>query len=223
MNALQAALVDWVVRGTEPPASIYPRLANGDLAADTKEAMGFPAIPGAPGPTGMAVGLMDYDYGSSLDYNDFSGSIARQPPAIRQIIPAMMPKVNQDGNETVGIGSVLHQAPLGTYTGWNVIAAGFFKGQPCGGGLTGGYIPFAKTQAERLASNDPRPSLEERYGTHEGYVCRVKEIATQSVARRFLLQGDADRLLAETQESPVLLPASSGAQAKAVADRLCRR
>ena len=121
---------------------------------NTQEAMGFPSIPGAPSPTGMAVGLIDYDFGPELRANDFSGVITRQPPGIKQIIGPLMPKVGADGNETAGVPSVLHQAPLGTYTGWNVVGAGFFKGQPCGGGLVGGYIPFARTQAERAASGD---------------------------------------------------------------------
>jgi hypothetical protein len=58
------------------------------------------------------------------------------------------------------VASVLHQAPLGTYTGWNVFAEGFSKGKNCG--LVGGYVPFAKTKVERLAAGDPRLSLEER-------------------------------------------------------------
>jgi hypothetical protein len=36
--------------------------------------------------------------------------------------------VNKDGNDEMGVPSVLHQAPLGTYVGWNVAAAGFYKG-----------------------------------------------------------------------------------------------
>jgi hypothetical protein len=40
------------------------------------------------------------------------------------------------------------------------------KGKICN--YAGGKIPFAETRAERLASGDPRPSLEERYGIHEG-------------------------------------------------------
>ena len=52
----------------------------------------------------------------------------------------------------------------GPISGWNVTAAGFDKGKICM--LNGGFIPFAKTKAERLASGDPRPSLEERYGNH---------------------------------------------------------
>lgn len=221
MNALQVALVDWVVRGTEPPPSVYPTHAAGDLAANTAEAMGFPAIPGAPSPAGMAIGLMDYDFSDRLDYNDFSGVITRQPPGLRGILPALMPKVGADGNELSGIGSVLHRAPLGTYTGWNVTAAGFFKGQPCGGGLTGGYIPFARTRAERLAAGDPRPSLQERYGTQAGYMCAVRATAVQQVERRFLLPADADRLLAQASAGAALAGLDASEEAGATARRLC--
>jgi hypothetical protein len=121
---------------------------------------------------------------------------------IRQTLPMLAPKVDADGNETSGVPSVLLLAPLGTYTGWNPIARGFFKGdiQPLGGG----YIPFAKTKAERMASGDPRLSLEERYGTHEKYVERVKAAAAQLIDQRFLLPDDAARLIKQADESSVL-------------------
>jgi hypothetical protein len=70
--------------------------------------------------------------------------------------------------------------------------------------LSGGYIPFAATKAERLAKNDPRPSLEERYATHAGYVEAVKKAAAKAVAERFLLPADADRLVREAAASDVL-------------------
>lgn len=215
MNALQVALVEWVAKGRAPPPSVYPTLAAGDLAANTAEAMGFPRIPNTPGPTGMAIGVMEYDFGDRLAYNDFSGVITRQPPAIRKIIPALMPRVNADGNEMAGIPSVLHQAPLGTYTGWNVVAGGFFKGQPCGGGLTGGYIPFARTEAEREAARDPRPSLEARYGNRAGYACAVRGAARRAVAARMLLPADAERLVAEATASTAL---PEGGEARTCAD-----
>lgn len=223
MNALQRALAAWVVSGTEPPASVYPRLADGTLVPATKDAMGFPDLPGRPNPTGMAVGLMDYDFGPELDLNSFAGVITKQPPGIRQTIPAMMPRVNGDGNEVAGIGSVLHQAPLGTYTGWNVTAAGFFKGQPCGGGLTGGFVPFQPTRAAREAAGDPRASLEERYGTKAGYVCAVRAAAAREVERGFLLARDGERLLRHAGESDVLAGVEPGADGAAVAARLCAR
>lgn len=223
MNALQRALAAWVASGTEPPASVYPRLADGTLVPATKDAMGFPDLPGRPTPTGMAVGLMDYDFGPELDLNSFAGVITKQPPGIRQTIPAMMPRVDPDGNEVAGIGSALHQAPLGTYTGWNVTAAGFFKGQPCGGGLAGGFIPFQPTRAARQMAGDPRPSLEERYGTRAGYVCAVRAAAAREVERGFLLALDGERLLRRAGEGDVLANAEPAADGETVAARLCAR
>jgi hypothetical protein len=171
-------------------------------------------------PTGLAIGLFDYDYGDQLNYEDFRGVITKQPPAIRHIVPPLMPKLDADGNETAGVPSVLHQAPLGTYTGWNVTSDGFFKGQPCGGGLIGGYIPFAKTKAERLASNDPRLSLEERYGSQKGYGCVVRKAAARSVKAGFLLQADADRLIKEADAANIL-PASAADEQKSAEARAC--
>jgi len=221
MNALQAALAAWVLHGTEPPPNAYPRLADGNLVPNTHQAMGFPAIPGTPSPTGMAVGLVDYDFGPGLRANDFSGVITRQPPAIRQIIPARMPKVGGDGNETSGMPSVLHQAPLGTYTGWNVVAAGFFKGQPCGGGLVGGYVPFARTAAERAASGDPRQSLQERYGTRDGYMCVVRAAAARSLKAGFLRPADAQRLAGEAERTDAFIAIESSDAARDTARQIC--
>ena len=114
----------------------------------------------------------------------------------------LVPKTDADGNEVGGIPSVLHQAPLGTYLGWNVTPSGYLKGRGCG--FSGGFIPFARFSAEREASGDPRQSLEERYGSHEAYVARVRDAAKRLVERRFLLQDDADRLIREAEASAVL-------------------
>ena len=81
-------------------------------------------------------------------------------------------------------------------------ARGFHKGKLCD--YVGGMIPFAKTRAERVASGDPRLSLEERYGTHAGYVQAVSKAAANAVAAGFLLQADADALIAEADASNVL-------------------
>jgi len=202
LRALQAALVDWVVKGTLPPRSQYPRLDRGELVAPTQAAMGFPTIPGVPLPDGILTPLYEYDFGTQFHYNDVSGVITIQPPPIRQTLPTMVPKVDADGNEQVGVASVLHQVPLGTYTGWNTVASGFYKGHIRTN--EGSFIPFTRTKAERLASGDPRPSLEERYGTHEKYVALVRAAAERLVRGRFLLQGDAERLIAQAEASRVL-------------------
>jgi hypothetical protein len=203
MRALTVALVDWVTKGTEPPPSRYPRLDQGQLAAANKAAIGFPTIPGAPSPDGVVNPVYDYDFGPDFNYNDESGLITKQPPDVKQILPTLVPKVDRDGNDLGGVPSVLRQVPLGTYLGWNTIAAGFDKGKVCT--LSGGYLPFAKTKAERVASADPRPSLEERYGSHQGYVDAVKAAAEKALAEHFLLRVDADRLVAEAAASDVLV------------------
>ncbi len=198
-RALMVDLIDWVTRGTAPPASRYPLLSHGDLVKATAAATGFPSIPGVPSPDGLVNSLLDYDFGPDFKYNDLSGLITKWPPAIKQVIPTLVPRVNKDGNDEVGVPSVLHQAPLGTYVGWNVTAAGFNKGRICG--LNGAVIPFAKTKAERVASGDPRPSLEERYASHDAYVGAVKTAAASAVKERFLLPEDADRLVAQAVAS----------------------
>jgi hypothetical protein len=199
---LLVALVDWVTKGTEPPPSRYPRLDHGDLAPATKAAIGFPDIPGTPSPDGLVNAIPEYDFGPDFKYNDLSGVIAKEPPAVKRIIPTLVPKVDADGTDLGGVPSVLRQAPLGTYVGWNVTAAGFNKGKICT--LNGGYLPFAKTKAERLAHGDPRPSLEERYGSHSAYAAVVKAAADKAVNERFLLREDADRIVREAEASNVL-------------------
>jgi hypothetical protein len=202
LRALQTALVEWVGKGTLPPPSQYPRLDRGELVPPTQAAMGFPAIPGVPFPDGILTELYQYDLGPQFHYNDLSGIITLQPPAIRQILPTLVPRVDADGNEVAGVASVLHQVPLGTYTGWNTNASGFYKGRIRTN--TGAVIPFAKTKAERIAAGDPRPSLEERYGTHEKYVAQVRAAAERLVRGRYLLPDDADRLIAQAEASKVL-------------------
>jgi len=66
--------------------------------------------------------------------------------------------------------------------------------------------------------------VEERYGTLEGYVCVVQQAASQAVHDRFLLQGDADRLVAAARSSTVLpADADSSPPDRQIARGLCAR
>ena len=219
-QALLVVLKDWVDRGTLPPPSEYPTLKDGTLVRADGSAMDFPVIPGVSRPDGIANPLLNYDLGAEFNYNDLTGVIAQEPPAIRSVIEPLVPKVNGDGNEVGGIHTVLQQAALGTYLGWNISASGFAKGQFCS--LAGSYIPFAKTKADRLAAYDPRLSIEERYGTQHGYVCVVKKAAQALVRQRFLLNEDADRLVMRAQASHLLpMAAESSEGAVQTAKELC--
>lgn len=201
VNAIRYHFRRWVMQDILPPDSVWPRKHQGNLVQPTKAAMGFPTIPGVPAsaPTGLINPVLDYDFGPDWNYTDASGVTSIVPPIVKQVIPALVPKVDSDGNELGGVPVVLREAPLGTYMGWNITNGGFHNGKICN--YAGGWIPFAKTQAERLASKDPRLSLQERYGNHAGYMNVVRAAAARAVAAGFLLQADADALIAQANAS----------------------
>jgi hypothetical protein len=210
VNALRFHFRNWVMNGTPPPPSRYPTLAGKNLVDPTSAAMGFPTIPAVlasanpNAPNNFIQAMLDYDWGPGLDYSENIGFHSFEPPVIKQVIKQKVPRVDADGNEIGGVPVVLLQAPLGTYLGWNVTASGFHRGKVCN--YQGGWIPFAKTQAARLANGDPRLSLEERYGTHAGYVAAVQAAAANAVAQGFLLPADASALIAAAAASNVLNP-----------------
>jgi hypothetical protein len=208
VNALRAHFRSWVMRGTPPPSSRYPLLANGTLARADKASLGFPTLPGlratVPEPD-FIVPVLDYDWGPEFNAVDGSGIPSLAPPRIKRVLDMFAPTVDADGNERGGVPVVLLDAPLGTYLGWNVTADGampFHRNQICN--YLGGMIPFARTAAERQAARDPRPSLEERYGSHAGYVAAVRKAAARAVAEGFLLPEDAAELVSLAEASHVL-------------------
>jgi hypothetical protein len=127
VNALRAHFRSWVMRGTTPPPSRYPLLANGTLARADKASLGFPTLPGlratVPEPD-FIVPVLDYDWGPEFNAVDGSGIPSLAPPRIKRVLDMFAPTVDADGNERGGVPVVLRDAPLGTYLGWNVTADG---------------------------------------------------------------------------------------------------
>jgi Alpha/beta hydrolase domain len=208
VNALRVHFRNWVMKGTPPPPSRYPMLAQQTLAEANKTALGFPTLPGlratVPEPD-FIMPVLDYDWGPQFNMQDGSGIASNAPPRIKQVLKMYAPKVDADGNEQGGVPVVLLDAPLGTYLGWNVTAGGampFHKDQICN--YVGGMIPFARTAEERKANADPRPSLQERYVSHDGYVAAVTKAASRATAEGFLLQEDASALIDAAKVSAVL-------------------
>ena len=209
LAALLIATIDWVTKGTAMPPSSYPKLSDATLVPATKAAMGFPTIPNAPSPDGIINSAFDYDFGPQFVHPDMSGIMTTVPPTIKRVIPTYVPKVDADGNEVPGVKPLLARMPLGTYLGWNVTSTGWYKGKACA--FSGGFIPFAKTKAERLASGDPRPSLEERYGSVWAYYYGAIVYLNDLVAQRFLTVDAANRQLNQLLNQ---LQATGGAFAK---------
>ena len=209
MRALLVAFTAWARDGVAPPPSAVPRIADGTLLPP--ENVRFPVIPaneygGVPRPAVRFLGVTNplrvLDFGPQYAAAESSGIVTLEPPrqgdrAYRLLVPSVDP----DGNDVAGIRSVHLQAPIGTYTGWNLGRAGRFEDGFCS--LQGSFIPFARTRAERQATGDPRPSIEERYPTPEAYVATVRRAAEQLVAQRYLLADDAIQLIAQAEREGI--------------------
>jgi hypothetical protein len=210
LRALLMALDDWVVKGTEPPASRVPRRSDGtavmvqprpgyQTGLVPQDKLGFPTIPGVTY-TGVITTRYFLDFGPKLD----DGIVSHYPPSLqkRPTYPIFVSKVDPDGNEVAGIRLPPVEAPMATTTGWALRRDGFGTNDGCE--ASGQHVAFAKTKAEREAAGDPRLSLEERYKTHEGYVAAVRRAAEKLQRDRFLLPADVERYAQEAQASTVL-------------------
>ncbi len=176
LRALLKNLDDWVVRGTLPPDSRSPNLADGSLVEDSVKQLAAP-IPGVPY-TGMHVSA------SSEDLTVF-------PSRIRGEYKVYVPKIDADGNAVGGIRLPVHAVPKATYTGWNPRSEGYGTTSLCA--LQGGAVAFAETKDERMKNNDPRLSVQERYATAADYVAKVDAVAKKLVSERLMLEEDAQR------------------------------
>jgi hypothetical protein len=174
LRALLVDLDDWVEKGVAPPASRIPRLADGTLVAP--DATGFPTL------------LEFHVVRTTNALARFGDWVQPKPEGGAQYRP-LVATVGADGNELAGIRLPDIAAPLATYTGWNAYKAPFPEGELCD--RDGSYAPLAKSRAERAKSGDPRPSLEELYGDHAGYVAKITAAAHALVRERLLLPEDA--------------------------------
>jgi Alpha/beta hydrolase domain len=172
LRALFVALEEWVRTGSAPPSSRVPSIARGTAVA--AEAVEMPTMPG------VALSPGANRIGPPVDW-------VEAPARLDNFYGTRVCAVDADGNEVAGIQLPPIAVPLGTYTGWNV-----YRAQPCElCDRDGSLIPFARTRSEREAASDPRPSLEERYGSRDIYAARVEATTTALVADRLLLPPDA--------------------------------
>jgi hypothetical protein len=199
LRALLVALDEWADQGIEPPRSSYPDTRRGTLATIGEVARTFPNIPGVTFPT-VVNGLNTLDFGPM--FGPRGGRLTVLPPSIGASYQVLIPTADRDGHDVAGIHSVDIAVPVGTNTGWNLYPAGPRGKDLCG--LTGSFFAFAETRDARLASGDPRRSLEERYGDHAGFVRAVRRAAEDAVAQRTLLAEDADVMIKMAEDSDIL-------------------
>lgn len=181
----------WVAEGVEPPDSRHPRIDDG-TAAPTRKLRGvMDAIPNANYPRRHPLPHRR-DYALKADVEQ----VTKMPPDVGKVYGSLVSDVDSDGNEIAGIALPEVAVPVAAYTGWNL------RHPEIGGDsqplmFAGGTIPFARNAAERAASDDPRPSIAERYPSRQNYLERVRAVAESLVSERYLLDQDVERCVAQ--------------------------
>jgi len=190
LRALMVAMDLWATKAIPPPPSRYPCVSDRTLVPPNRNV--FPKIPGVNF-AGLHNRQQFLDYGKNI----FRGKMTIHPPKPigKGAYKILVPKVDKDGNDLAGIRLPQVEAPIGTYTGWNLRPLGLAEGELSG--LLGSFIPFAKTKSQRRKTGDPRPALEQRYRNKADYVRRIGRVARILVEERYLLPEDAARIIAE--------------------------
>ena len=197
LRALVVALEEWVKDDTEPPEMRVPRIADQTLVEP--DALLLPAIPGLEY-YGLHNGSGDRNFGPRVRFN--RGAVDLLLPEVIAEHKITVPQVDNIGNEIAGIRHPFVEAPTATLLGWNTRTLEFGGPDLCD--LLGSMIPLPETKAEADANDDPRPSLEELYGDHAGYVARVTEAAKKLQEDRLLLAEDVEQIISEAEASDVL-------------------
>ncbi len=188
LRAILDALDQWTTHDIPPPASRIPTRTDGMLVPASAVQARFPCLPGVTCP-GTPNHLHVQDYGPDVA----QGRFVQEPPMVdtTRAYAVLVPLVDTDGNEIAGIRTPHVDVPLATFTGWNPRPEGYGVGALAS--IIGSYLPFARTAVQRQHSDDPRPSLAERYRSGAAYVGQIAMAAHALVERRLLLAEDADR------------------------------
>jgi hypothetical protein len=191
-RALFRALDRWVVDDVAPPASAYPKIADGTLTSPDRA--GWPKVPGYELPQ-QPLRAFHLNFGPDWP----KGIVSVEPPEIGKPFVVRVPAVDADGNVRAGIRLPDIAVPLATQAGWNYRDPSIGAPDRLAGEI-GSYIPFARTRADRERARDPRPSIEERYKNRDEYVDKFKAATLDLVARGYVLAEDVDGLLEHARD-----------------------
>jgi hypothetical protein len=190
LRSLLLRLDQWVADGKRPPASVYPTIAAGNLVQPNRKGTTFPMIPGVDFPRVIQQPSL-WDLGPRWNSQFI---VDREPPNALADYATLVPKSNADGNELGCLNPPEIEVPVASYTGWNLIS----DGTSADGnlvGLRGSYIPFPRTKKERIAKQDPRLSVQERYASLDAYIKKMNAYCERLVESGYLLKSDVPGIL----------------------------
>ena len=188
---LRAALINldrWASDGVTPPASAFPRLADGTAVEAENTSGFFRKLPGVNFPERI-IRPLRLDFGP-----DIERGIPAYPPRAGAAYRSYVSALDADGNEIAGVRPPALMAPLATFTGWNP------RHPETGAGgdlmqMMGSTLAFPRTRADRERSHDPRPSIEERYSSRAAYLSAVREVTRNLVSARHVLEEDVEGIV----------------------------
>jgi hypothetical protein len=185
-RAMLDAMDAWATHGTLPPDSRVPRRADGTLVTMAEWLRQFPRIPGVAIPRGPS-DLPRLQFGQ-----EFASGILHEPPTVMPGpgYAVLLPAVDADGNDVAGVRAPMVEAPLATYTGWNLRARSFGHGAMHE--FTGSTIPLPDSPEEGIATGDPRRSILERYPDSTAYAAAIRAAAERLVEARLMLAEDVE-------------------------------
>jgi hypothetical protein len=186
-RALITDMDRWVRDGKQPPPSTYPKIADKTLIPLAQWT--FPTIPSVNTPHEVSLAYR-LDFG--LQWKQ--GIITIEPPRVGHPFGVLVPRCDTDGNDLGGVRLPELQAPLATYTGWNLRDPSIGAAEQRVSFL-GSWIPLAKTAEERKKTGDPRLSIAERYKSQQEYMGKFEQAARKLIEQRFLLQEDLPAIL----------------------------
>ena len=185
-DSLLLAMHQWIADGTAPPASRYPKLSDGTLVPShlpTGEInpAAWKPIPGINHPKDM-YRVAFADYGEKWNSERI---ITRHPQFSNKLYGVLVPAVDNNNNDFLRSTLLppLTQAPLGTFTPWNLRT-------PISGAetelawLAGGYVPFAINKA---GPGDFRSTVSGLYSSFEDYLDKYEAATDKLIEERYLL------------------------------------
>ena len=207
LRALLVRMDYWVSQGEAPPASRYPRLADGSAVAPETIKAVVSMIPGVGFPT-HSPRVTRLDFGREAA----NGIATTLPPREGEAYPHFVPSVDPDGNELSGIRLPDVTVPLATYTGWNLRHSQIGAPERLMS-LIGSTIPFPATEGQRAVKCDPRRSIAARYPGKAAYLEEVSHAAKHLIDAGYVLPEDLERILAQSARRWDLLASAPEAAA----------
>lgn len=187
-RALLTALDQWISLDIKPPDSHIPKISNGSLVTLEAYCNALPDIPGIQTPQSF-YNPYRLDLGPRWDTDGIADNV---PPKIGPRFVALVPQVDEDGNEIAGVQLPEIAVPLASFTGWFMRSPSFSNTLRIN---VGRIWPFPRTTDERKQNSDPRKAIFELYPTKADYMFKVTECLLELNRQRLLLDEDVTNLL----------------------------